>query len=265
MTEDAKRAERAAPLTSAAVVAWGLAMYAGARAIEVFLEAQSMATGVGQAMLVEWGSSRVGVAWTDPRATIATGVVARRAARGLALGLGLSGVLFAVLAATRAVALERVASVAPSVLAIGLAAAALSAWRDELLLHGVALRAASGVGAVGQVLACGATSAGAALGRGDATARSVFAAALLGVIFGALWVRDRGAWQPFAAHAAFRFSTGTLFAGGVVHGRVADGAWAGGSAGVLGGAAATIALAPFAVLAVAWAARGISPRSASVG
>jgi hypothetical protein len=115
------------------------------------------------------------------------------------------------------------------------------------------------------MVACGVTSAGAALGRADATARSVFSAALLGVIFGALWVRDRGAWQPWAAHAGFRFATATLLSGGVVHSRLAENDWAGGVVGMLGGTAAAVALAPLAAAALVWTGRRISPPSAPMG
>jgi hypothetical protein len=85
----------------------------------------------------------------------------------------------------------------------------------------------------------------------------VVSAAALGIVFGALWTRDRGAWQPWAAHAVFRFATGS---GGLLFLRLADNRWAGGSDGMLGGTAATIALAPVAVLALVWTAR---PRTSS--
>ena len=259
--EDAPQSTAAPSAPSAGVAAWGLVIFAGCRLIEIFLEAQSMAGSVGQAVLVEWGCSRIGVTWSAPGSTMTTVGIARRAAIGAAIGLGVAGVLFAVLAVSHGLLTQGVASVEASVLAIGLASAALSAWRDELLLHGVTLRALepTSVGIIPKVLACGLTSAAAAFGRSDATARTVFVAALLGIVFGALWMRDRGAWQPWAANAGFRFAMGTLLSGGIVHGRLADNAWAGGSAGMLGGTAATLAIAPVAVLALVWAARRMSP------
>lgn len=249
-------------LGSLAIAAWGLVLVGGCRAIEIFLEAQSMTAAVGQAVLVEWGVSRVGVAWTEgaPR------TIARRIAIGAATGLALAGVLLAVLSIRHAVSLVPTASVEVSVLVVGFLTAALSAWRDELLLHGLTLRVIDrSFSDVGKVLACGATSAGAALGRADDSPRTVFVAAILGVILGAFWVRDRGAWQPWALHTSLHFATRTLLAGGVVDGRIADGPWAGGSHGILGGTAAAIALAPLAVLALLWTARRSSPRSALVG
>jgi hypothetical protein len=249
------------------VAAWGLVLHAGCRAIAIFLEAQSMAAAVGQAVLVEWGASRLGVTWSDPATPTTTARIARRVAIGAAIGVGLAALVFAILLATRGVSVERVTRIEASVLAIGFATAGVQAWRDELLQHGIILRALrdSSISSVGRVLACGVTSAGAALGHSDATARSVFVALLSGVVFGALWLRDRGAWQPWAAHASSRWTIGTLLSGGVVHSRLADDAWGGGSAGLLGGTAAVVALAPVGVLALGWAARRISPRSARVG
>ncbi len=267
----AKPSEAAEGASSIGVVAWGLAMWAGCRAIEIFLEAQSMAGAVGQAVLVEWGSSRLGVSWSSQPATgeppVTAARIARRALFGAAAGLAAAASLFFVLYTSRGLTVEPVSGFEPSILVVGLLTAAVVAWRDELLFHGVTLRALDKleIGPLGKVLACGITSAGAALGRPDATARMVFAAALLGVVFGTLWVRDRGAWQPWAANTAFSFATGTLLSGGIVQARLADDAWAGGSAGMLGGTAATIALVPLAFLALTWTVRRISPPAPKSG
>ncbi len=240
------------------VAAWGLVIHAGTRAIQIVLEAQAMASAVGQAVLVEWGTSRLGVTWSDPDAPATTAAVAKRAGLGALIGAALAALVFAVLLATRAVRVERVASVELSVLALGLLGAVLQAWRDELLHHGVVLRVLrdTPVSPAVRVLACGVTSAGAALGRSDATPRTMFVALLLGVVSGALWVRDRGAWLPCAARTATTFTATTLLAGGLVQARVGDDAWAGGGSGMLGGTAAVVALAPVAVLALARVLRG---------
>ena len=248
------------------VAAWGIALALGCRAIEIFLEAQTLAGAVGQAVLVEWGAARLGVGWSDPAVPTTSSAIARRAVIGAAIGLAAAALVFVTLFATRGVGIESVEHVELSILGIGLVTAGLHAWRDELLLHGIALRAiGTTVSPVARVVACGVTSAGAALGRSDVTPRSVFVAALLGIVFGALWVRDRGAWRPWAAHAAFRWSIGTLLSGGVVHSRLADDAWAGGNAGWLGGTASVVALMPLAMTALLWTARGISPRSVKEG
>jgi len=248
------------------VAAWGIVLALGCRAIEIFLEAQSLAGAVGQAVLVEWGASRLGIGWSDPAVPTTSGAIARRAAMGAVVGLVAAAFVFVTLLGTRGVAVERVEHVELSILGIGLVTAALHAWRDELLLHGIALRTiGTSVSPLAGVVACGVTSAGAAAGRGDATPRSVFVAALLGIVFGALWVSDRGAWRPWAAHTAFRWASATLLSGGIVHSRLADDAWAGGNAGSLGGTAAVVALMPLAMSMLLWTARRISPPSAKEG
>ena len=254
--------EPEAPRLGAA--ACGLLLWAGCRLIEIFLEAQSLAGAIGQTVLVEWGCSRLGVVWSRPEDASGKRVVVRALA-GAGVGLTMSGALFALLVVSRGMLIAP-ADTRASVLLIGFAASALVAWRDELLLHGMTLRVLDGsISPLGQCLACGATSAGAALGRGDATARSVVAAGLVGTVFGALWVRDGGAWRAWAAHAAFRFATTTLFVGGLVHGRIADNAWGGGGQGMLGGTAAVVALGPAFARALAWIALRHSPESGKRG
>lgn len=266
--------ESKGPPRGFAVGAYGLALFLTCRLLEIFLEAQATASAVGQAVLVEWASSRLGIAWTDPAREQTRVEVARRAGLGVAAGAGAALVLVIVLAASHGASFESVANVALSVIVIGLITAGLHAWRDELLLHGIVLRALGLFDPGDQsgrphdllrVVACGATSAGAALGRSDANARSVVVAALLGMLFGALWVRDRGAWMPWGAHVAFRFTTDTLIAGGITQIRPAAGAWSGGDLGLFSGTAAVVALAPVALLAVAAIVRRISPDSARVG
>lgn len=266
--------ESKGPPRGFAVGAYGLALFLTCRLLEIFLEAQATASAVGQAVLVEWASSRLGIAWTDPAREQTRVEVARRAGLGVAAGAGAALVLVIVLAASHGASFESVANVALSVIVIGLITAGLHAWRDELLLHGIVLRALGLFDPGDQsgrphdllrVVACGATSAGAALGRSDANARSVVVAALLGMLFGALWVRDRGAWMPWGAHVAFRFTTDTLIAGGITQIRPAAGAWSGGDLGLFSGTAAVMALAPVALLAVAAIVRRISPDSARVG
>jgi hypothetical protein len=270
-TDDASPSEIVRP----AIAGWGLALYAGCRAIQIILEAQSMAAAVGQAVLVEWGSSRLGVAWTDPRTPTTTSAILRRVAVGGAIGIALALLVFATLVATRGAHVESAAGMELSVLVIGFATAAIHAWRDELLTHGILLRAlGTSVAPVFRILGCGATSAGVALGRSDATARSVFVALLLGVVFGALWLSpgDKagqagvGAWRPWAAHTALRWTASTLLSGGIVQTHLAEDVWAGGSAGLLGGTAAAMTLAGAAVVALVWTVqRQKAPPSPGVG
>jgi hypothetical protein len=251
-----------------AVAGWGLLCFAGTRAIELVLESQSMAASVGQAVLAEWGGSRLGVSWSAPEDG-APATIARRVGIGAALGLAAAGLLFVLLRATNAIVVHPTREVSISLVLIGLATAALNAMRDELLLHGVTLRALAderGWPPFMKALACGLTSAGAALGAPDANARSVAARALFGIALGALWIEDRGAFRPWAAHAAFLFATTTLLHGGVVDARIVTSTWSGGESGLFGGVAAVVTLAPFAVLALGLLARKprISPSSPGV-
>jgi hypothetical protein len=272
--KDDDEEETKGPPRGFAVGAYGLAIFFACRLLEIFLEAQATASAVGQAVLVEWASSRLGVAWTDPKHEQTKAQVGKRAALGLAIGVAAALELVVVLFASHAATFESVAAIPASMIVIGVITAGLHAWRDELLLHGIVLRAlglfdlddeSGRPHDLFRVMACGATSAGAALGRSDASARTVVVAALLGILFGALWVRDRGAWMPWAAHTAFRFLTDTLLAGGIVQMRLAAGGWAGGDSGVFSGTAAVVALAPVALLAIAVIVRRISPDSTQVG
>lgn len=268
MTDEKKEAEDDAPKAPPqgfAVVAWGLVLFTACRLLEIFLEAQATASAVGQAVLVEWATARLGVVWTDPATTQTRAKVAKRAFIGVGVGLGAAIVLVVILLVSRGALVEGVPHVAMSVLVIGLVTAGLHAWRDELLFHGVVLRALAGTSDVHKVFACAVTSAGAALGRSDASPQSVSVAAALGMLFGALWVRDRGAWMPWGAHVAFRFATDTLIAGGIVQVRLAGNRWAGGDAGILGGTAALVALAPLASGAMFMILRRLSPDPSRVG
>jgi hypothetical protein len=265
--EDAEASPRRTPIE---VVLSGLAMFVACRVLYLVLQAQSTAAAVAQAIVVEWGCSRIGVSWSAEGETVTAGRLARRAGVGVLVGVLLGAAVFGILAVSGGATFSVVPRLEASVFALGAIGAALAAWRDELLFHGVTLRAlttrssSEGTGPVGRILACAATSAGAALGRSDATAASVIAALLLGAVAGALWVRDGGAWQPWAATTTFQFVTGTLLSGGLLQSRVATGAWAG-SSGLAGGQAAVVALAPFAVLALGLTWRTSRTRSQPPG
>jgi len=243
---------RAATSSAMRVAAWGLAVYAGTRLSALLFESAAMPSAVAQAVLAEWGVGRLGVAWSDPKAPVPTGgAIVRRAAIGLAVGAVTGALVVAFLASTRAVLLEPVTpQVSP--FAVAFVTAGLYAMRDELLLHGLALRVLVSVESTWpKVLACGLTSAAAALGDPSASPRAVVVQALLGIVFGALWVRDRGAWPAWGAHTAWLFTTSALMQGGFFEARVASSSWGGGSAGPLGGTAAIVALLPIVAGAVA--------------
>jgi hypothetical protein len=222
----------------------------------------SMPAAVAQAVIAEWGAGRLGVAWSDPAQPMpTTGALARRAGLGAGVGLFAAAVVVGFLATTHAVLLERSAPAA-SMLIVGVVTAGLYAMRDELLLHGLVMRSLVSVDQpVLKVLACGLTSAAAAYGEiGAGAPMAVATQGLLGIVFGSLWVRDRGAWPAWGAHTAWLFGTGLLMQGGLFEARVASTPWGGADAGPLGGMAAVIALLPLAAGALAGSVR---PRAAA--
>ncbi|MBX3187376.1 MAG: CPBP family intramembrane metalloprotease [Labilithrix sp.] len=243
---------RAAAKDAQRVAFWGLALFGGARLLGVVLDALPLPSAVAQAVAAEWGAGRLGVAWSDPKEKAPTSrEMAKRAGLGAAVGLVATGMVVAFLASTRAIVLHRV-TLAVEPFAVALLTAGLYAMRDELLLHGIAMRALVSLDVPWlKALACGVTSAAAASGEPAAAPRAVVVTGLLGIVFGALWVRDRGAWAAWGAHTAWLFGTGALMQGGAFDAHVAMNAWGGGNAGPLGGDAAIVALLPLAVGAIA--------------
>src|SRR5262245_65685855 len=110
----------------------------------MLLESQSMAASVAQALAAEWGAGRVGVVWSDAHAPApSASAIGKRAAIGAALGTGAALVLGVLLYATRGALFERPGrpdGTPWSGLAVGFVTAGLTSMRDELLLHGIALR-----------------------------------------------------------------------------------------------------------------------------
>ena len=248
---------RAATASAARVAGWGIAIYTATRFAALVLDRVSMPAAVAQAVIAEYGCGRLGVSWTDPTTPLPTaGMNARRAGLGAAVGVVTAAVVVGFLATTHAVLLEP-AHATGSAVAVALVTAGLYAMRDELLLHGLVMRALVSVDApVAKVLACGVTSAAATYGElGASSPRAIVVQGLLGMIFGALWVRDRGAWPAWGAHTAWLFATSALMQGGLFESKVAAGSWGGGDMGPLGGLAALLALVPIAAGALAGSAR----------
>lgn len=236
------RAEPPAP-SAARVAAWGAAFYAAAQLAGAMLDANPTAAVAVQAVLAELGSGRLGVSWSDPDGPTQDGkTIARRAALGAAIGLGVCALVLGVLLVAK---LATLAPNAPSYasLGIGLLIAGLASTRDELLLHGVVLRVTDAAPVTARVVACGLASAAATLGSPSATIPEVVVAGVAGAAFGSLWLLDRGAWMAVGAHTAWTFGTGTLARGGLLDVRSAMNAWAGGDAGFAGGWAASLVVA----------------------
>ena len=252
---------RAAAASAWRVAFWGVGIYATARIASLLLQSMSMPAAVAQAVIAEWGTGRLGVSWSDPTQPVpTTGSIARRAGIGAAVGVIAAAVVVGFLATTRAVILER-STPAVSAIIVALVTAGFYAMRDELLLHGLVVRALVTVESpILKVLACGLTSAAAAYGElGVVAPLPIAAQGLLGMIFGALWVRDRGAWPAWGAHTAWLFTTSFLMQGGIFDARVFAGTWGGGDYGPLGGTAAVVALVPLAAGALAGSARARRP------
>lgn len=266
-------------------LAWSVALIALVLSVRSLLERFAMAALLAQTFAADWGASRLGFAWSDPSAAdrATTSAIARRAIRGVGVGLLATVAVVALLAAGGAITFGKGDEGTVSLLVIGFATAALQAARDEILQHGLLLRLLPREqGDVPKVLACGLTSSAAALGEHGSTARTVVVAGLFGVVTGALWLHDRpsraasstptpkdgqrareGAWEAWGARASWLFATTTLLRGGWVGTRIVPSAWGGDGASLGGGFAAIVGLATLAALAIAWAfrvdARHISP------
>ncbi len=233
----------------------GLLLFFATQAVARILETRSMAATALPAVIAEWGARRLGVTWTDDDSIgLPHRSPARRIFVGATLGTMAIGVVAGFTVATGAAVLVRT-SVTTSVLVMGLVTALLDAMREEMLFRGVVLRAVgTAPSPLFRVIATGVISAAAALGTPDATPERVAVGLVLGLFFGALWVRDRGAWMAWSAHAAWLFGQELLFEGSVFRAHLAPTRWAGGTHGMLDGRAAVVAVLPLATWALAWAA-----------
>jgi hypothetical protein len=243
---------------AARVVGWGLVFWGGALVAANLVARNATAAVAIQAALAEWGAGRMTIAWSDPMAPLPTWrQIGARAGRGAALGAVLSVAVVAIAVVTHAATFAS-RTFSAGLLGVGLVVALLGAVRDELLLRGVALRATRGLLPWwASLIVCGAVAAGARWGLGEAIGLGLVAEALRGVALAALWTRDRGAWMPIAANAAWTWVFGAVVRGGLVDVRAAS--------EVDTGVAATIVLAIAAVAAAAWVDRGARAGRSRVG
>ena len=234
------------------VVAWGLLFYTGVCFVGAYFAQNATGSAVLQAVLAEWAAGRLGISWSDPDAKTPTfTAIARRAARGASMGLTAAVVVLGFALLTRA------ASLAPNTPALvpillGLIVPGFVAMRDELLFRGLILRVLpkDTPGPIA-LLACGLSSAAAAVGAGARSIPEILTAGLGGIAFGALWRRDRGAWMAWGAHTAWLWASQALARGGVVDLRAAQTSWGGGDAGLGGGWAGVVAIGLMAAGALA--------------
>jgi len=255
-------ADAAARLRDASkVILWGLLLYGAVAIVGAKLSTRSFGALAVQMVLAEWGAGRLAVSWSDPAEDVPTAsAIATRAGRGAALGLLGAGfvVLFAL--ATHGLSVHA-SSPALGELGIALVTASLAAARDEVLLRGIPLRAfRHACPPLLLLLVCGGAAVAARYGvltaGGDAVAPAdLLVTGFLGVVFASLWVKDRGGWLAFGAHAAFYVATGGVIRGGLFDLRASAGAWGGGNGGLFGSLAMVLALVPVAAIAMTWSRR----------
>jgi hypothetical protein len=244
----------AAPRLSdaAKVVFWGLVFWGGAQLAAAVLERSATAMVAVQAGVAEWGAGRMSIAWTDPQGPPPSWrAVGRRAAVGAAMGFGCAAMVAVVaLVARRAEILPGQPALAS--LFVGLAVASLGAVRDELLLRGVVVRATRLLPLAITLIVCGLAAAAARLGTDGRLSGALVPEALGGVALGGLWLRDRGAWMPVAANAAWKWTSGTLLGGSLLDVRHTS------EAGAAGVVLSVAAIAAGAVALRGSRARGIA-------
>lgn len=232
---------RAALRASSRVAAWGVAIYGATRFAGAMLAEYAAASAIIQTVLAEWGSGRLGIAWSDPLAPMPKARdVALRALRGAGMGLTAAAIVMAVAIGAGAAHLAPNVP-APVVALVGAVVPAFLAAKDELLLRGVVLRVLpTGAPPWACLVACGLADAAATYGDGAVAPAALAASFFGGVAYGALWQRDRGAWLAWGAHAAFAWSATSLATGGLVDLRANAGARLADS-GVVAGALAVVA------------------------
>jgi membrane protease YdiL (CAAX protease family) len=202
---------------SARVVGWGLVFWAGAQVAAAVFSRNATAAVAVQAALAEWGSGIIGIPWSDPRAPLPSwNAISARAGRGAAVGVGAAALVVGVALLAHA---ANIVNSPPSVgmLAVGLVVSLLGAVRDELLLRGVVLRATRELLPTWAALVvCGAAAAAARFGVEGAAGLVLAGEVVKGVVLGAIWVKDRGAWTAVAANTAWTWTIGSVVGGGLL-------------------------------------------------
>jgi hypothetical protein len=236
---------RSALRDSAGIVGWALALEAAVSGLGALLAQHRAGSLAAQAFAAEWGAGRLAVTWSDPEEAPPTGgELGRRIRIGVQYGLGAALLALGFALLTHAATFS-LAAFAPADVLMGIVTAGLIAMRDELLLRGVVLRAfRHTLGPFGQLGLCAAVAAAARFGEvHDSMPPSLvgFAplaiAALTGLSFATLWLRERGAWMACGAHLAW--ATVTALDGAGFELRWSSSAWGGGG----GGFGASVAVA----------------------
>jgi hypothetical protein len=209
---------KAALKDRARVAGWGIALVAAVQGASAYLAQNHTGAVIAQVVIAEFGTGRLGVAWSDPLAPIQSGTdIARRAFRGAGFGAAAAATLVgASIIARQATVAAGAFGIAP--LLVGLIISACSAARDELMLRGLVLRALGPNAKMpAQLLVCGLAGAAFRFGtQPDATPFAIAFAFAASIAFACLWLRDRGAWLAAGANAAFTFVTGPVAQGAVL-------------------------------------------------
>lgn len=251
----AKPNARAALRERAIAVAWGLATLVGVLVVGVVLSQNHTGAVLAQVVVAEFGTGRVGVAWSDPLAAMPTAKdIARRAGRGFSLGAAAGVMLIGATVAARAATLE-IGDFGLAALVSGFVSCACVAARDELLLRGLVLRVLGPNAAYEAKLAVCAV-AGVAFRFGTqpaATWAALVVTTFLSIASACLWLRDRGAWLAVAAQTAFLFVSGPVSQGAILDVR--------GSAPIDTTIPAVVVAVVAAISAIAWTRKKVASPS----
>lgn len=209
---------RAALRDRVRVVGWGVAIWTAILVAGAYLAQNHTGAVLAQIVIAEFGTGRLGVAWSDPLAPLPTAkAIAQRAGRGALLGAAAAVMLLGASIAVRSATLE-IGSLSVASLVAGFVTSACVAARDELIAHGLVLRALGPTASFAVRIATGgAASAALHFGtRTNATWLSLAFALFAGVATTSLWLRDRGAWLAVSASTAFLYVTGPLSKGAIL-------------------------------------------------
>ena len=108
---DVKADPKAALRDRARVVAWGIGIVAAAQAVGAYLAQNHTGGVVAQVVIAEFGTGRLGVAWSDPLAPLPSATdIAKRALRGASFGASAAAILLGASLLAHAAAVSAVGS-----------------------------------------------------------------------------------------------------------------------------------------------------------
>lgn len=193
--------------------AWMLGIRAALVLLAGFLGSSPLPEAVLGALIVDLGTGRAGLPWSDDDLT--RGDALRRALLGAGLGGGVAALALGI---SLAAGWGAAAGAQPDVAGlIALIPAGALAVRDELLYRGLPLLFAARAGVpIWAAVVFGALASPSAFAGGNPSAAAIALSVSNGALFGMLYVRTKSAWGAVGAHAAWLvitevLSRGTLF------------------------------------------------------